>query len=46
MAYLGGTVLRRPAAEVELEIAAAETAQHDAKEKAANELPEARRKTH
>lgn len=43
MAYLGGTVVRRSAADVELEIVASETAPHEAKEAAANELREAHR---
>ena len=46
MAYLGGTVVRRSSADVELEIAAVDTAQHEAKEKAANALRGARRRKH
>lgn len=38
MARLGGTVLRRPAADVEAEIAAAEKAQRDAQRTATKEL--------
>jgi uncharacterized membrane protein len=43
MAELGGTVLRRPVADVEAEIAAAEHAQHEAKHQATQELVRARR---
>jgi uncharacterized membrane protein len=42
MSQLGGTVLRRPLADVEGEIAAAQDAQRAAKEKARKELREAR----
>lgn len=38
MAGVGGTVLRRPADEVEAEIAAAEEAEHKAKREARKEL--------
>lgn len=44
MAHLGGTVMRRPAAEVELELASAEDAQREAKKKAREELRDARNK--
>jgi uncharacterized membrane protein len=44
MANLGGTVLRRPAADVEAEVAAAEEAQREAKKRARTELREAREK--
>jgi uncharacterized membrane protein len=44
MANLGGTVLRRPAADVQAEVAAAEDAQRAAKKKARQELREARQK--
>jgi uncharacterized membrane protein len=44
MARLNGTVVRRSAADVELEVAAAEDAQREAKKKARNELREARNK--
>ena len=44
MANLGGTVLRRSAAEVQAEVAAAEEAQREAKKKARKELYDARRK--
>jgi uncharacterized membrane protein len=44
MANLGGTVLRRSAADVRAEIAAAEEAQHEAKKQARSELREARQK--
>jgi uncharacterized membrane protein len=43
MAALGGTVLRRPVAGVEAEIAAAETAQREAKREATKELLRGRR---
>jgi uncharacterized membrane protein len=43
MEVLGGTVLRRPVADVEAEIAAAEEAQREAKEQATKELLRARR---
>ena len=43
MARLGGTVVRRSTADVEMELAAAEDAQHEAKKKARKELREARR---
>ena len=43
MARLGGTVLRRPVAEVEAEIAAAEEAQREAKRQATMELLRGRR---
>jgi uncharacterized membrane protein len=43
MARLGGTVLRRPVADVEAEIAAAEKAQRDAKREARKELARGRR---
>jgi uncharacterized membrane protein len=43
MAELGGTVVRRPAAEVEAEIAAAEEAERQAKHEARKELVRARR---
>lgn len=46
MANLGGTVVRRPVADVEAEIAAAEDAQREAKKKARKELREARHKKH
>ncbi len=46
MAHLGGTVVRRSAADVELELAAAEDAQREAKKKAREELREARNKKH
>ena len=46
MVYPGGTVVRRSAADVELEMAAAETARHEAKENAACELRPARRRKH
>jgi uncharacterized membrane protein len=42
MAHLDGTVLRRSEADVELELAAAEDAQREAKKKASKELREAR----
>jgi uncharacterized membrane protein len=44
MADLGGTVLRRSAADVEAEVAAAEEAQREAKKKAREELRDARQK--
>jgi uncharacterized membrane protein len=44
MAHLGGTVMRRSEADVELELAAAEDAQRAAKKKAREELREARDK--
>jgi uncharacterized membrane protein len=44
-AHLNGTVVRRSVADVELEIAAAEDAQRDAKKKARKELRDARHKT-
>jgi uncharacterized membrane protein len=46
MAHLNGTVVRRSAGDVELEIAAAEDAQRAAKKKARQELREARHKEH
>jgi hypothetical protein len=46
MAHLQGTVVRRSAADVELELAAAEDAQRAAKKKARHELREARHKEH
>ena len=46
MAHLRGTVVRRSAADVEAEIAAAEDAQREAKQKARKELREARHKKH
>jgi uncharacterized membrane protein len=46
MAHLNGTVVRRSAADVELEVAAAEDAQRAAKKKARHELREARQKEH
>jgi uncharacterized membrane protein len=46
MAHLNGTVLRRPAADVLTEVAAAEDAQREAKKKAREELREARHKKH
>jgi uncharacterized membrane protein len=46
MAHLNGTVVRRSVADVELEIAAAEDAQREAKKKARKELREARHKKH
>ena len=46
MAHLNGTVVRRSAADVELELAAAEDAQREAKKKARKELREARHKDH
>ncbi|HTU03383.1 MAG TPA: DUF1269 domain-containing protein, partial [Candidatus Sulfotelmatobacter sp.] len=46
MAHLNGTVVRRSAADVELEVAAAEDAQRAAKKKARHELREARHKKH
>ena len=46
MAHLGGTVVRRSEADVELELAAAEDAQREAKKKASKELREARHKKH
>jgi uncharacterized membrane protein len=46
MAHLNGTVVRRAAADVELELAAAEDAQREAKRKARQELREARHKKH
>ena len=46
MANLGGTVLRRPAADVQAEVAAAEEAQREAKKHARTELREAREKKH
>jgi len=46
MAHLNGTVVRRSAADVELEVAAAEDAQREAKRKARQELREARHKKH
>jgi uncharacterized membrane protein len=46
MAHLNGTVVRRSAADVELEVAAAEDAQREAKQKARQELREARHKKH
>jgi hypothetical protein len=44
MANLGGTVLRRSAADVQAEVAAAEEVQRAAKEQARNELRDARHK--
>jgi len=44
MAHLGGTVVRRSASDVEVELAAAEDAQREAKQKASKELREARNK--
>ena len=44
MANLGGTVLRRSAADVQAEVAAAEEAQREAKKKARKELRDARHK--
>ena len=44
MANLGGTILRRRAADVEAEVAAAEDAQREAKKRARTELREARQK--
>jgi uncharacterized membrane protein len=44
MAHLGGTVVRRSVSDVELEIAAAQDAQREAKKKARDELREARHK--
>jgi uncharacterized membrane protein len=44
MAHLNGTVVRRAAADVELEVAAAEDAQREAKKKARQELRDARHK--
>jgi uncharacterized membrane protein len=46
MAHLSGTVVREPVADIELEIAAAEDAQREAKKKARKELREARHKKH
>jgi uncharacterized membrane protein len=46
MAHLNGTMVRRSAADVELEIASAEDAQLAAKKKARHELREARHKEH
>ena len=46
MARLGGTVLRRPSADVEAEVAAAEKAQREAKRKARKELLHARHEKH
>jgi uncharacterized membrane protein len=46
MARLGGNVLRRPAADVEAEVAAAEHAQREAKRKARKELLHARHEKH
>jgi uncharacterized membrane protein len=46
MAHLNGIVVRRSAADVELELAAAEDAQREAKKKARKELREARHKEH
>jgi uncharacterized membrane protein len=46
MARLGGTVLRRPAGDVEAEVAAAEHAQRAAKRKARKELRHARHEKH
>ena len=46
MAHLNGTVVRRPVTDVELEIAAAQDAQREAKKKARKELREARHKKH
>jgi uncharacterized membrane protein len=44
MAHLGGTVVRRSVSDVELEIAAAQDAQREAKKKARDELREAHHK--
>jgi uncharacterized membrane protein len=44
MAHLGGTVVRRSASDVEVELAAAEDAQREAKQKASKELREAKKK--
>ena len=44
MANLGGTVLRRPAGDVQAEVAAAEEAQREAKKQARKELRDARHK--
>lgn len=44
MANLGGTVVRRSAADVQAEVAAAEEAQREAKKKARKELRDARHK--
>jgi uncharacterized membrane protein len=46
MARLGGNVLRRPAADVEAEVAAAEHAQREAQRKARKELLHARHEKH
>ena len=46
MDHLGGTVVRRSAADVELELAAAEDAQREAKQKARKELRDARERKH
>jgi uncharacterized membrane protein len=46
MARLGGDVLRRPVADVEAEIAAAEDAQREARKKARKELHDARHNKH
>jgi uncharacterized membrane protein len=46
MAHLNGTVVRRPVGDVEAEIAKAEDAQREAKQKARKELREARHKKH
>jgi hypothetical protein len=46
MARLNGAVVRRSAADVELEVVAAEDAQRAAKKKARHELREARHKEH
>jgi hypothetical protein len=46
MAHLSGTMVRRSASDVQLEIAAAEDAQRAAKQKARQELREARHKEH
>ena len=46
MAGLGGTVMRRPVAEVEAELAAAEEAQRKAKREARKELAQARHAQH
>jgi uncharacterized membrane protein len=46
MSRVGGTVLRRPVADVEAEIAAAQNAQREAKKKARKELREARHAKH
>ena len=46
MAHLDGSVVRRSVADVELEIAAAEHAQREAKKKARKELHEAHHKKH